>query len=72
VSKNAAEMMTLIEPWGDVFPCNTQSKGPCGNVYAKTYFTEVVQSMNDKVRDCFSSKRCGAFLTASIMEHICG
>jgi organic radical activating enzyme len=69
---DAAERLLLIEPPGGVFPCNTQSRGPCGNVYEKTYYPELAQSMNEAASGCFAAKNCGAFLTATMMEHLCG
>lgn len=69
VENIASNYLTLIEPNGMVFPCNSWDWGPIGNVYSGECNDSLARSIDDHAEKCcIVDRRCGAFLTAQMAE----
>jgi organic radical activating enzyme len=71
IPEHPASHIMLIEPWGDVFPCNYRGRGRCGNVYDMTLDQILCDDWDTHVMSCFENHSCGAFYSSVLMNGIC-
>ena len=67
VGKVASRVIHFIHHDGNVYPCNSQSFHPIGNVYQLTYFPETAIKADEHTITCVKRNSCGAYQTARIM-----
>jgi hypothetical protein len=71
IERPASDYLTLIEEDGSIYPCNTKYWGPIGSVYDPDGVDHCkAAALDAHAAQCFVDHRCGAHLTARILEEV--
>lgn len=69
-SQIASKVINLIEPDGNVYPCNMTKIGAIGNIYDGTFFETKAYPIDAVAVGCVKNNRCGAYQTAVDVDRL--